>query len=104
MELKDFRGRKIELSDDSWVHIQESHPEVSLEEIKAVLIDPNEVIECPRQQFVELFYRIKLNPEGKPRFRMVVVKVLPTGNYISTAMTTTAIKQGRSLYKKGESI
>jgi hypothetical protein len=68
-----------------------------------VLSDPSEVIECPRQQFVELFYRVKLHPGGKQRFRVVVVKVFETGHYISTAMTTSTMKAGRSLYKKGES-
>ncbi len=102
VEFRDFKGRKIELSDASWEHIQDSHPEISLEGIRSVLTDPNEVLECPRQQFVELFYQIKLHPAGKRRFRVVVVKVLPEGNFISTAMTTNAMKKGRSLYRKGE--
>jgi hypothetical protein len=102
VKFKDFQGRDIELSDFSWVHIQESHPEISIESIRNALTEPNEVIECPRQQFVELFYQIKLHPAGKQRFQVIVVKVLPNGNFISTAMTTTAMKKGRSLYRKGD--
>lgn len=102
MKLTAFQGRNIELSDASWEHIQDSHPEISLEDIRNTLVDPSEVIECPRQQFVELFYQIKLHPAGKQRFHVVVVKVLAQGNFISTAMTSNAIKRGRSLYRKGD--
>jgi hypothetical protein len=100
VKFKDFQGRNIELSDPSWEHIQESHPEISLEIIRST--NPNEVIECPKQQFVEFFYQIKLHPSGKERFRVIVVKVLQGGNFISTAMTTTAMEKGRSLYGKGD--
>jgi len=102
VKFKDFQGREIELADTSWEHIQDSHPEISIENIQSALADPSEVIECPRQQFVELFYQIKLHPASKQRFRVIVVKVLPNGNFISTAMTTTAMKKGRSLYRKGD--
>lgn len=100
MKIKDYQDRQIELSDASWQHIQESPPEVTLEDIRLVLADPLEVRECPRQNFVELFYQAKTHPMGKPRFRVVVVKVLTTGNFVSTAMTTNAMKSGHTLYRK----
>lgn len=102
MEIKDYQGRSIELSDSSWEHIQESHPEITLENIHFVLTDPLEVRECPRQNFVELFYQAKAHPAGKIRFCVVVVKVLENGLFISTAITTNVMKNGRTLYKKGE--
>lgn len=102
VELKDYQNRCIELSDASWEHIRESHPEISLEDIRLVLSDPLEVRESPRQSFVELFYQSKTHPEGKTRFRVVVVKVLENGLFVSTAMTTNAMKNGRSLYRKEE--
>ncbi len=104
MEIKDYQGRSIELSDTSWEHIRESHPEVTLEDICLVLSDPMEVRECPRQNFVELFYQAKTHPMGKHRFRVVVVKILSAGLFISTAMTTATMKDGRTLYRKGEVI
>jgi pyridoxine/pyridoxamine 5'-phosphate oxidase len=61
-----------------------------------------EVRESRHQSFVELFYQAKAHPEGKPRFRVVVVKVLDSGSFVSTAMTTNAMKKGRTLYRKGE--
>lgn len=102
MKLKAYQDRDIALSIDSWEHIRESHPEITLEDIRLVLVDPLEVRECPRQSFVELFYQAKAHPEGKPRFRVVVVTVLTTGLLISTAMTTVAMKDGRTLYRKEE--
>lgn len=102
MTFKDFQDRNIELSDSSWEHIQEAHPEISIKSIESVLANPNEVVECPRQEFVELFYQVKLHPAGKQRFCVVVVKVLPYGNFISTAITTSTVKKGRSLYRKGD--
>lgn len=102
VKLKDYQGRSIELSDSSWEHIQQAHPEITLDEIRLVLSDPLEVRECPRQSFVELFYQAKVHPKGKSRFRVVVVKVLANGNFISTAMTATIMKSGRTLFRKDE--
>lgn len=102
MDFKDYLNRRIELSDASWTHIQEAHPGVSLAEISTALSDPDEVIQCPRQHFVELFYQIKQQLEGKRRFRVVVVKVLSSGNFVSTAMTASSVKNGNLLYKKGD--
>lgn len=101
MKLKDFQGRDIQLLNESWEHIQDGHPEIHLEDIKLTLKDPSEVRECPRQGFVELFYRLKSHAKGKIRFTVVVVKVMSDGNFISTAMTTKSMREGRILYKKG---
>lgn len=102
LEVKDFRGRRVELSETSWEHIQGSHPEITLNDIQAVLMDPLEVRESPKQNFVELFYKEKSHPKGKVRFQVVVVKVMKNGLFVSTAMTSNAIKKGRVLYRKGE--
>lgn len=102
VEIWDYQNRMIELSDSSWEHIRESHPEITLEEVQGVLADPLEVRESPRQNFVELFYQAKAHPEGKTRFSVVVVKVLEGGLFVSTAMTTNALKSGRTVYRKGE--
>ncbi len=53
MEIKDYQGRSVELSDSSWEHIRESHPEITIKNILLVLADPLEVRECPRQNFVD---------------------------------------------------
>lgn len=95
----DYRGRKIELSDLSWEHIQERHPEVSLEEIHDALADPMGIRECREKSSVERYHLIKTEVP-KRRYRVVVVKFLAEGNFISTALTVTALKPGKTLYKK----
>ena len=100
LKVTDHHARLIELSEESRGHIQEAHPEISLGDMKAVLADPTEVRQCPRQGFVELMYQFKEALKSKPRYRVVVVKVLKTGNFISTAMTASSMKPGKALYKK----
>lgn len=73
-----------------------------MEDIRSVLENPIEVRESLQQSFVELLFQVKPHPEGSPRFRLVVLKVLKNGVFISTAMTTNAIRGGRILYRKGE--
>jgi hypothetical protein len=100
--IQDYRGRFVRLNEESWEHIRESHPELTLEEIRLVLSDPLEVRESPKRCFVELFYQAKSHPEGKQRYSVVVVKVLKEGLFVSTALTTNAMKSGRTLYRKSE--
>ncbi len=103
-KIADYRGRSIELSEDSWTHIQESHPEINIEDIRSVLADPLEVRESPKVtlegKLIEIFYQTKIHSEGKTRFKVVVVKALESGLYVSTAMTTNAMKAGKTLYRK----
>ncbi len=75
MKFKDFQGREIILSEESWGHIQDSHPEVSVEEIAKVLAEPDEVRKSNHSANVELYYVFK-TPVPKLRYRCVVVKVL----------------------------
>jgi hypothetical protein len=99
-KFEDHLGQTIELSKTSWEHIQDSHPEIRLEDIRFALKVPLEVRESPRQNFVQLFYRAKNHPKGKPRYQVVVVKTLNSGLFISTAMTTGAMKAGRTIYRR----
>lgn len=100
MKLTDFLGRSIELSESTLDHIKESHPEISIEEIAQVLLWPLEVRENAKQNFVELFYQRKIHAGGKLRYRLVIVKRLREGNFISSAMTTSSMKSGKTLFKK----
>ncbi|MCM0604694.1 MAG: hypothetical protein KA715_01240 [Xanthomonadaceae bacterium] len=106
VKIKDYQGRSVELSEQSWEHIQESHPEITMDDIKSVLGDPLEVRQSPKksinQEPIELFYQVKTHPEGRLRFKVVVVKVLKDGLFVSTAMTTNAMKAGETLCRKDE--
>jgi hypothetical protein len=96
-----YQNRTVELSDETWKHIQDAHPEISIEDIKQSLVDPFEVRRSQSKENVELFYHLK-SREPKLRYRLVVVKLLAQGCFISTAMTTSQIKNGEVLYKKPE--
>ena len=101
-KFEDYRGRIVELVESSWEHIRESHPEIRLSDIASVLKDPLEVRESPKQSFVELYYQAKAHRDRKPRFTAVVVKVLESELYVSTAMTVSAMKSGKTIYRRQE--
>lgn len=104
--FEDYLGKKIQLSEDTWEHIREGHPEVPIEDIKWALEDPDEVRRSnSNPEVVRLYYRLREALKGKVRFRVVVVKLLNEGNYIITAYTSSSIKLGDEVFKKqrGES-
>ena len=99
VELVDYQGRKIVLSDESWQHIKDDHPEISIDDIKNALLNPDEVRASNSNSKVEIYYAIKtLKP--KARFRCVVVKILDTGCFVSSAMTTSKMKSGKTIFQK----
>jgi hypothetical protein len=99
VELIDFQGRKIVLSDESWLHIKEDHPEISIDEIENALLNPDEVRASNSNSKVEIYYAIK-TVSPKTRFRCVVVKILDAGCFVSTAMTTSKMKSGKTIFQK----
>ncbi len=101
VKLLDYQGRTVELSDETWKHIQDAHPEVTIEDIKQALVDPVEVRRSQYKENAELFYHLK-SREPKIRYRLVVVKILAQGCFVSTTMTTSQTKKGEVLYKKPE--
>lgn len=99
VELVDYQGRKIVLSDESWQHIKDDHPEISIDDIKNALLNPDEVRASNSNSKVEIYYAIK-TPRPKARFRCVVVKILDAGCFVSTAMTTSKMKSGKTIFQK----
>jgi hypothetical protein len=100
MEFRDFRDAKVLLADEVWEHIQSGHPEISISGIEVTLKDPFEVRRSQFHNIVEIFYTKKTRIDKKIRFIQVVVKTCPDGVFVSTAMTTSAIKAGELIYKK----
>ncbi len=92
-----YKKQRVILSNGAFEHIFEAHPEVSLEDIKIVLEDPDEVRLSSYKNDSELYYMLKT----KRRYICVIVKICEDGNFISTALTTTKPKIGRVIYKKG---
>ncbi|MNJ94846.1 hypothetical protein D3C87_125490 [compost metagenome] len=99
MKFKDFQNREITLSDESWRHIQDSHPEMSVLEIARVLLSPDEVRRSIHTVHAELYYSLKTS-SPKLRYRCVIVKVVRGKCFVSSAMTTSSMKMGATLYRK----
>ena len=100
-ELKDYSQTTINLSDDSWSHIQSGHAEITLSIIEKTLLNPFEVRESIQATSSLLYYSLKINTESKVRYICVVVKTTTLGErYIQTAMTTSYLKAGRVVFKE----
>lgn len=93
-----YKKQRIILGDGAFIHISEVHSEVSLEDIKVALGDPDEVRMSSYKKDSELYYVLKT----KRRYICVIVKACKDGNFISTALITTKPKLGHVIYKKGE--
>ncbi len=95
--FQNFKKQRVILGDGAYEHIAEAHPEVTLDQIKVALEDPDEVRASSYREDSELYYLRRT----KQRYICVVVKVCVDGIHIATALTTTKPKVGRVLYKKG---
>lgn len=92
-----YKKQRIILGDGAFEHISQAHPEVSLNNIKTALKNPDEVRMSSYKDDSELYYVLK----SKRRYICVIVKICEDGNFISTALTTTKPKVGRVIYKRG---
>jgi len=100
-DLLDYFNNNINLSDESWNHIQQGHPEINLDLIAKTLLHPIEVRESIQTSTTLLYYSIKIKSEIKTRYICVVVKKTFSGEfYIQTAMTTSYLKAGRVVFKE----
>ncbi len=98
MEEFEFNGLKIKLFEEDFAHAIENHPgEVTLEEIRNCIKQPDFVIESLQGKNACLFYEMKI----KDDYFVVVVHV--AGNAIGeirTAYRATYLKKGKVLFKK----
>jgi len=92
----DYLNSVVLLSADTEQHIAEAHPEVTLDQIRQSLGNPDEVRRSSYKTTTTLYYQIRY----VNRYTCVVVKKCVDGFYIATAMTTTKPKGGEVLYVK----
>ncbi len=92
----DHAGKIIFLSKGAEEHIVDFHAEISIEQIRLTLEDPDEIRESSYKSSSILYYRVRI----AKRYICVVVKHCSDGWFISTAMTTTKPKLGEVLYVK----
>jgi hypothetical protein len=105
MVLKDYRGLEIQLSDEALEHIKKGHAEMTVEAIKQALQEPDEVrkskhIKPSSKCHAELYYRRKEETEPG-QWGVVVVKLCPDGNFVTTAYSSSILK-GEIVYQKSE--
>lgn len=100
--ITDVFGSLVILSDEVWLeHIKAHHPEIELRDLAHTLVDPDEVQQSQIRGDVELFYRFKASSKsGRPKFWMVAVKRLPSGSFVSSAMTKSKIVGAKLIYSK----
>ncbi len=101
MMFRDMFGRKIELSQECWRHVSETHPEVRtrIDLIKKTLTMPDIVKRSVHAPNVPLFYKYyEYLYNGK--YIYVVIKILDEGRFISTAYITSKIKRGEVVWTK----
>jgi len=100
MTLLDLHQNTIELSEETWEHIEEFHPEITIDEIKTTLLNPDEIRKSLSKANASIYYRLRVQDEKKTRFTQVVVKDTNDGFFISTATTASKMKSGEVIYKK----
>lgn len=93
-----YKKENVFMSDSTFEHIAEGHPEISEFSIRRTLKDPYQVRLSTCKSNTELYYFRK----DTRRYYCVVVKRCRDGNFISTALTTTKPKDGKIIYKDKE--
>ena len=97
----DYQSRIILLSEESEEHILFAHPEVTIDQISQVLSDPDEVRKSQSRIEVKLYYQLKTKIKEKDRYICVVVKITSLKEeFIVSAMTTSRVKDGETVFKK----
>jgi hypothetical protein len=93
--LVDKDGSKFRLEDETWMHIQEFHPEIThIELIESILLDPDMIVRSNWDAQSILYYK-QIRPN---RFRVVVVQTVESR--IKTTLTTNKVKRGEVLWAK----
>ena len=101
LELRDFWGNSVSLTEERRVHLLE-HPEMRGQEDKLTetLLEPDMVIRSQSDDTVRLFHRFYQRLAVGDKYLCVVVKYAEGGVFIITAYFTDKVKRGEVLWKK----
>jgi hypothetical protein len=103
MEIQDYLGRSIRLTEERIAHFLENHPELASESLSIIvetLQNPDEVIVSSSDETVELFYRYYIKTPVGDKWLCVLVKNLVTDFFIITAYFTNSQKKGKKIWKR----
>lgn len=107
--LRDYKQRRVLLSEEAWAHIQSEHQEILLNDIKGALLDPDIIqfddlwvknSSCES----ELFYQKKWKARGENYYTIIVVKFCSDGNFVQTAYTVRKLKKRTIVFQKTKGV
>ncbi len=100
--IEDFFQRKVRFTEERWLHIQNTHPEMVFqkENIYRTLKTPDEINVSNTDVEVELFYKRFTNSPVGDKFLCVLVKNLNIDLFVITAYFTDKVKKGNKLWKR----
>jgi len=93
-EVKDKSGRRIHLSGERWLHINQEHPEVAdyLEELEETIKNPAKITTHSIDENVKYYYQYFKNRESPAKYLLLIVKYLNGHGFIITAYFVKSIK------------
>jgi len=101
MNLTDYAGNIIRLTDERLAHIKE-HPEMTLhtEKINETITDPEIVVRSKSDEEARLYYRHYEGLSIGNKYLCIVVKFKDKDAFVITTYFTDSIKKGEVIWKK----
>jgi hypothetical protein len=101
MNLTDYAGNIIRLTDERIAHIKE-HPEMTIhiQKINDTLTNPDVVIKSRSDEEARLYYRHYDGLSIGNKHLCIVVKFKETDAFVVTAYFTDSVKKGEVIWKK----
>ena len=101
MNLIDYAGNVIRLTDERVAHIQE-HPEMAMQtdKINETIANPEIVVKSKSDEETKLYYRHYIGLSIGNKYLCIVVKFKEADAFVITAYFTDSIKKGDILWKK----
>jgi hypothetical protein len=101
MNLVDYAGNSIQLTDERLNHIKE-HPEMAIHtaKINEALSNPHIVIQSRSDEETRLYYRFYEGLSIGNKYLCIVVKFKEKDAFVITAYFTDSIKKGETIWRK----
>jgi hypothetical protein len=98
--IKNHLGQDVFLVNESWVHINEKHPEICIKMIRRTIADPDIVLMSEVNPSSEIYFLLRNTGSTKIRYIVVIVKCKNDGLWVSTAMTKNKVSGGIEIYRR----
>jgi hypothetical protein len=101
MNLTDFAGNVIRLTDERLNHIKE-HPEMTVhtDKINETLTDPDIVVRSKSDEEARLYYRHYEGLSIGNKYFCIVVKYKEADAFVITAYFTDSVKKGDVIWRR----